>query len=128
MCLHLFTLKKAMDEARWERIERTIEYLTNQQAASDAKFSAWNDRAQAKIDDLIDAQARHEVLIEASFARMEALERAQQRAQQSLTIAQEHTQKQIDELVEAQLRTDDRLNALIGVVDFRLNPPPQRAT
>jgi len=75
-----------MDEARWERIERTIEYLTNQQAAPKTR---------------------------------EALERARHRTAKVL--------ERIDQLVQAQRPTDERLNALMGVIDFHLNLTPPRA-
>ena len=86
-----------MDEARWKRIERTIEYLTNQQSVPETH---------------------------------EALERARHRTAtvlQQTAAAQQKTQQCIDQLVQAQRPTDERLNALTGVVDFPLNLTPPRA-
>ena len=57
-----------MDDDRWDCIHRTVEYLTNQQASSEAKFSAWNDRAQARMEELLHVQEGNPVLIDALFA------------------------------------------------------------
>jgi len=116
-----------MDEARWERIERTIEYLTNQQTHSEAKFSAWNDQAKERMDEfhrrmdefhlgmdeLRHAQSGTQVLIDALFALQESTERKLDRLSEK-----------VDKLADSQLHTDERLNALIGFVESRLNGPP----
>lgn len=102
-----------MDEARWERIERTIEFLTNQQANSEAKFSAWSERAQEKIEELLHVQSGHQVLIDALFAQDEKVQRTLDRVSISL-----------EKLNEAQLHTEERLNALIGFVDRKLGGSP----
>ncbi len=109
-----------MDEARWERIERTIEYLTNQQAHSEAKFSAWNDQSKERMDEfhrgmdeLQNAQSGTQVLVETLFALQESTQRKLDRLSEK-----------VDKLADSQLHTDERLNALIGFVDSRLNGTP----
>ncbi len=102
-----------MDEARWERIERTIEYLTNQQAHSDAKFSAWSDKADGIIESLQQASNRHDGLIETLFAMQEKTQRI---ADQNTIAIRELRQGQ-QELTDSQRHTDERLNALIGFID-----------
>ncbi len=123
MCVYTMN----MDEARWERIERTIEYLTNQQTHSEAKFSAWNDQAKERMDEfhrrmdefhlgmdeLRHAQSGTQVLIDALFALQESTERKLDRLSEK-----------VDKLADSQLHTDERLNALIGFVESRLNGPP----
>ena len=95
-----------MDDDRWERISRTIEYLTNQQASSDSKFCSWIDKADRIIESLEQAVHRHDGLVETLFS------------------LQESTQRKLAALADALLHTDERLNALIGFVDSRLNGPP----
>jgi hypothetical protein len=45
-------------------------------------------------------------------------------AQVLLTDAQRVTEKKIQDLTEAQKHTDERMNALIGVVDGLIQKPP----
>jgi hypothetical protein len=45
-------------------------------------------------------------------------------AQVLLTDAQRVTEKKIQDLTEAQKHTDERMNALIGVVDGLIHKPP----
>lgn len=97
-----------MDEARWERIERTIEYLTNQQAHSEAKFSS-------QIEELLRVQAGHKDVISALFAMQDQTQRV---ADQN-TIAIRELRESQREFAESQRHTDERLNALIGYVDRR---------
>ena len=104
-----------MDEARWERIERTIEYLTNQQAYSEAKFSS-------QIEELVRFQAGQHEVIDALFASQQATQRI---ADQNTIAIRElrETQRQYAEAqreyAEAQRHTEERLNAVIGYIDRR---------
>jgi len=123
-----------MDEARWERIEQTIEYLTNQQAHSEAKFSAWIDQEKLRMDEfhrrmdefhlgmeeLRHAQSGTQILIDALFALQEGTQRTVDR----LTEKVDRISEKVDKLADSQTHTDERLNALIGFVDSRLNRPP----
>ena len=101
------------DGSRLDRIERAIEHLLDVSARHDASLAAVGERtAQNQIH--LDALT---VMMNAMNANMD---RFQQEFQQDLKIlltAQVLLTDRVDKVTEGQKHTDERLNALIQVVD-----------
>lgn len=87
---------------RAEETQRNIDFIIRQQA----HFSANLDRIAEKVDGLADAQQRAEV----------RWERTEEGIRSLLAIAEIH-EREITAIHEAGRATDERLNALIGMVE-----------
>lgn len=97
------------ENKRFERIERSLEFV----AAQQAKFSVDIDRMNATIDKINGTLGKHAEAIVSLTGWMGRLAEAQVR----LTEIQQETSGKVAELVEAGKRTDERLDALITTVE-----------
>jgi phage-related minor tail protein len=94
------------EEERWERIERTLEFLARHQAELSADIAKHSER--------IDKLAEQTAQVEQFLLRLGGIVEEQGRLFEEQT--RRHDER-LDRLAEAQLRTDERLNALIAVVE-----------
>lgn len=120
-----------------EDFEKRMEFIIEQQAIfaadmnllkeSQTQLTDRVDRLSVKIDALADMQAQSEIRlsrVEESFVLLvqvaritdERLDTLSQKME-ILTEAQARTDNRMAELAEAQIHTEERLNALINVVD-----------
>jgi hypothetical protein len=106
-----------------EQFERRMEFIVEQQAQFSADISELKEAQKAeaqlwrdKYDNLTDA-------ITTVVGMIGSLADGQER----LTKVQERTDAQLSELTNKQAETDDRLNALIGVVERSFSGNGQKA-
>ena len=110
-------------DERFERIERTIEFLAQSQAradASQARFEANQAIFDVKmahlhtdVETLVRVQEGHQVLVEMLLESQRKTEESQRK-----------TDERMRELAEQTKHTDERLNALIKVVDGIITKRP----
>ncbi|MBI4472345.1 MAG: hypothetical protein HY646_06730 [Acidobacteria bacterium] len=101
------------EQGRYERIERLMEFLANNQAqlsAQQAKFSEDLEKLK-EVTGTHTAQIVQLADTVLSLARI--VEDQGRRAEEQVR----RTEERFREVAAAQARTDDRLNALIGVVE-----------
>ncbi len=111
-------------DERFERIERTMEFLAQSQVRFDAN-QARSDANQARHEE---SQARFDARMNKISVELETvvrMQRGQLEVLDTVLAAQRRTELKIQKLVEQTRRTDNNMNALIKVVDGIITNRPQ---
>ena len=107
-----------------EEMQKAMEFIVNQQAQSSAKIDAITDahREALKADEIrrVESEERWKRSDERWQRSDERWERTEEGIRALLAIAEIH-EREIGNLSEATRRTDERLNALINVVERQIS-------
>lgn len=102
-----------------EEIRRMMEFLLEQQARFDARIAKEHEERLAADVELRESDAR----LRESDERLRESDERLRDSQATLTAALLRITDLLQDLSEAQKRTDDRLNALISVVEKHISSP-----
>jgi peptidoglycan hydrolase CwlO-like protein len=96
-------------------MERSIEFILQQQAKSEAKFEEWNARFQRSLDSLLQQQAKTSSEVARLAAFGGELAKGQVRLQNKMAeLAESHRR-----LAEAQSKTEEELKAFVAAMNRR---------
>ena len=101
-------------------IERTIQFILDQQA----KFFAGMEEMRRHDEEMRQCQDKFDQQLSALGKQMSDFAEQQRHINMSLGKAMLGLTEHIDRLTAAQAATDERLNALVGVVDGMIRRPP----
>ncbi|HLY59768.1 MAG TPA: hypothetical protein VKV95_03285 [Terriglobia bacterium] len=97
-------------------VERTIEFLIKNQTRLDARFSAKFDRADKRLERIEHVVEQNNHIVTRLAQLGVSLRGDVRRTEKNLAQASDNIRK----LIERQSETDDKLNALIDIVDRRI--------
>ena len=100
----------------FEEMQRMMEFLLAQQARFDARFEKDREETRQKM-------AEAEAKLRESDERMSKSDELLRESQATLTAATLRIAELVEDLTLAGKRTDDRLNALIAVVEKHISSP-----
>ena len=101
-------------------IERAIEFLTKNQAQMDARFNAKFDRADKRLERLEKVVGQNNRLVTQLARRGVSLRSDVRKTQEELRTFRLRTEENFTKISKSLSETDDKLNALVLLMDRNL--------
>jgi predicted nucleic acid-binding Zn-ribbon protein len=101
-------------------VERTIEFLLKNQASMDARFDARFERADKRLERLEKVVGQNNRLVSQLVRRGVSLRSDVRKTQEELRTFRLRTEENFTKISESLSETDDKLNALVLLMDRHL--------